>query len=101
MSRIGRPNVAVWPYEYRERERFFNAQNKLGPFDRKLILCWLNNNLEDCDNPRAQGKGLTGNHNGEWRYRVGDYLVIAQIQDAKVHILILHHGHRRDANNKN
>ncbi|WP_313350727.1 type II toxin-antitoxin system RelE/ParE family toxin, partial [Exiguobacterium sp.] len=33
---------------------------------------------------------------GEWRYRIGDYRLIADIQDEKVVILILKIGHRRD-----
>ncbi|MFX4307251.1 type II toxin-antitoxin system mRNA interferase toxin, RelE/StbE family, partial [Exiguobacterium sp. A1_3_1] len=33
---------------------------------------------------------------GEWRYRIGDYRLIADIQDEKVVILILEIGHRRD-----
>ncbi len=53
-------------------------------------------NLDPCENPRIHGKGLTANHSKEWRYRVGDYRLIAEIQDEKILILILNVGHRRD-----
>ena len=42
------------------------------------------------------GKGLTANRSGQWRYRVGDYRLLAEIQDDKVLILVLNVGHRRD-----
>ena len=47
-------------------------------------------------NPRAHGKGLTANLNGKWRYRVGDYRLLADIQDDKVVIMMLRVGHRSE-----
>lgn len=61
-----------------------------------LILGWVRNNLEGCDDPRAHGKGLTANRSGEWRYRVGDYRLLAEIQDGKLLILMLTVGHRSE-----
>lgn len=61
-----------------------------------LILGWIRKNLEGCDNPRAHGKGVTANHSGEWRYRVGDYRLLAEIQDGKLVILMLTIGHRSE-----
>ena len=61
-----------------------------------LILGWIRKNLENCDNPRIHGKGLTANSSGQWRYRVGDYRIISEIQDDKILILVLNIGHRRD-----
>lgn len=61
-----------------------------------LLLGWIRKNLEGCENPRQHGKGLTANHSGEWRYRVGDYRLLADIQDECVVILMLHSGHRRE-----
>lgn len=46
--------------------------------------------------PRLHGKGLTANRSGQWRYRIGDYRLIADIQDDIVVILIVTVGHRRD-----
>ena len=69
---------------------------KLDVYTRKLILSWIEKNLVDCEDPRIHGKSLTANRSGQWRYRIGDYRIIAQIQDDKVLILILEIGHRRE-----
>ena len=60
------------------------------------IMGWIRKNLEGCTDPRQHGKGLTANRSGEWRYRIGDYRLIAEIQDNKILILILHIGHRSE-----
>ncbi len=61
-----------------------------------LILGWIRKNLENCENPRAHGKALTANFSGTWRYRVGDYRLLALIEDETITILILQIGHRRE-----
>ena len=61
-----------------------------------MILGWIRKNLEGCKNPRQHGKGLTANKTGEWRYRIGDYRVLAEINDGKIIILVLNIGHSRD-----
>ena len=45
-------------------------------------------------------KGLTANRSGQWRYRIGDYRLICQIDDNKLIILALTIGHRRDIYNE-
>jgi mRNA interferase RelE/StbE len=72
------------------------ALRKLDPGIRVMILKWVDKNLEGCSNPRAHGKALTGNFSGLWRYRVGDYRLIAEIQDDRLVILMLQAGHRRE-----
>lgn len=69
---------------------------KLDRHTALFITAWVRKNLEGCADPRLHGKGLTANRSGQWRYRVGDYRLIAEIQDGKVVILILTIGHRRD-----
>ena len=44
--------------------------------------------------PRAIGKPLKKNFIGLWRYRIGEYRIICDIQDDKITILILRIGHR-------
>ena len=63
--------------------------NKLDNQVRIRISNWLMNNLEGCENPRQQDIALQGNLKGKWRYRVGGYKIIAEIQDDKVVILVL------------
>lgn len=67
---------------------------KLDKHTRALIIGWIEKNLVGCENPRQHGKGLTANRSGQWRYRVGDYRLLAEIQDNKIVILILSVGHR-------
>lgn len=69
---------------------------KLDQNTARLILGWIKKNLEGCEDPRLHGKGLTANRSGQWRYRVGDYRLLAEIQDDKIIILILHIGHRSE-----
>ena len=66
---------------------------KLDPFVRKQIKSYLN---RVTDNPRAKGKALVANRTGQWRYRIGAYRVIVNIQDNELIILALEVGHRRD-----
>ena len=47
-------------------------------------------------NPRARGKGLSGNLSEYWSYRIGDYRIIARIQDDILQIEVVKVGHRRD-----
>ena len=75
------------------------ARKQIQKIDRaqaSLILGWIHKNLEGCKDPRIHGKGLTANRSGQWRYRIGDYRIIAEIFDDKVLILIVNVGHRRD-----
>ena len=76
-----------------------NALKQLKKLDRPsaaLLIGWIRKNLENCEDPRIHGKALSANRSGQWRYRVGDYRIIALIQDDKVIILILNIGHRID-----
>ena len=69
---------------------------KMDKFTKRIIYEWIDKNLEDCEDPRIHGKPLTANRVGEWRYRVGDYRIIAKIIDDKLIILVITIGHRRD-----
>ena len=69
---------------------------KLDKSTAALILGWVRKNLEGCDDPRQYGKALTADRRGQWRYRIGDYRLLASIQDDAVLILVLHVGHRRE-----
>jgi mRNA interferase RelE/StbE len=47
-------------------------------------------------NPRLSGKALQGDLKGLWRYRVGNYRLIAQIKDNELIILVIEIGHRKE-----
>ena len=74
---------------------------KLDLFTQKIILLWLNKNLEGCENPRVHGKPLSANRAGQWRYRIGDYRVIAKIEDDRLIILVIAIGHKKKSTNNN
>ncbi|HEU4651642.1 MAG TPA: type II toxin-antitoxin system RelE/ParE family toxin [Croceibacterium sp.] len=46
--------------------------------------------------PRERGKAMTGTHAGYWRYRFGDYRVIARIEDRRMVIVVIAVGNRRE-----
>ena len=76
------------------------AIDKLDTSVRKRILTYINNNLEGCENPRWKGKNLVNHPEGNWRYRVGNYRIIADIQDDKVIILVVNVDKRNDVYKK-
>lgn len=75
------------------------AKKEIKKLDKKvslLILGWIRKHLEECENPRLYGKSLKGNLDNTWRYRVGDYRILAEIKDQEILILVLSVGHRKD-----
>ncbi|KNZ42057.1 type II toxin-antitoxin system RelE family toxin [Acetobacterium bakii] len=69
---------------------------KMDRYQASILIGWIEKNLENCDNPRIQGKPLTANHSGKWRYRVGDYRILALIEDERIKIVIIDIGHRSE-----
>lgn len=70
--------------------------DKLAAPVRNRIQKWIETNLEGCENPRRRGKPLEGELSGFWRYRVGDYRIIADIQDDKIIIFVINVDKRND-----
>ncbi len=69
---------------------------KLDPQVTRRIERFLYQRIARLDNPRSLGEALRGSKLGEfWRCRVGDWRIICQIQDAKLIVLALRVGHRR------
>jgi len=56
--------------------------------------------LEKRDNPRSLGESLKENLAGYWKYRVGDYRIVAEIFDDKLIIYLIEIGHRSIIYNK-
>lgn len=71
------------------------AQAELSKIDKpaRVKIIELIDSLERSD-PKLKGKALTANKSGLWRYRVGDYRVIAKIESMIVTITIVKVGHR-------
>lgn len=69
---------------------------KMDKYTKRIIIEWIEKHLVDCEDPRVHGKALSMNRAGQWRYRIGDYRVIAKIEDDKLIILVIAVGHRRE-----
>lgn len=67
---------------------------KYDKYTRRILLEWIEKNLQNCEDPRIHGKALSANRVGQWRYRVGDYRIIAVIEDNELIILVIAIGHR-------
>ena len=85
--------TARWRIE--TTDQFDREFKKLDRAVQRRVLGYLHD-LEDLDDPRQRGKSLTANHAGVWRYRVGDYRILAQLIDNTLTVLALRVGHRRD-----
>lgn len=83
-------------YELKYEAKAVKQIKKLDPATRKLIKSWIEKNLLNTENPRQHGKGLTGSLSQYWRYRVGDYRILAEINDNEIIIIIVEVGHRRE-----
>lgn len=57
---------------------------------------WLEKNLINTINPRVHGKQLTVNLSKYWRYRIGDYRLLVEIDDDQMIIVAIEIGHRRE-----
>lgn len=76
--------------------RFDREFRKLDRYTQRMLKAWIDKHLEGCEDPCLFGKGLTANRSGQWRYRIGDYRLICEINDGKIVILALTVGHRRE-----
>jgi mRNA interferase RelE/StbE len=71
--------------------------SKLDPQIARRILAFLHGRVAMLDDPRNIGEALKGAKLGAfWKYRVGDYRIIASIEDAELCVLVLRIGNRRD-----
>ena len=76
------------------------AKKDLSKLDKQIarrITDFLRERVAPLDDPRSLGHALKGAALGElWRYRVGDYRIICDIQDGALRILVITIGNRRE-----
>ena len=65
-------------------------------YQASLLIGWIEKNLVNCTDPKLQGKPLTANQKGKWRYRVGDYRILALMEEKEITIIIIGVGHQKD-----
>ena len=77
-----------------------DAKKELAKLDRQVarrIIAFLGERVAVLDDPRSIGEALKGYKLGEfWKYRVGDYRIIASIEDGALRILVVKIGNRRE-----
>ncbi len=77
-----------------------DAVKDLKKLDRAVqarIIDFLKTRLAPMDNPRAIGEALAGNKLGNyWKYRVGDWRIICDLQDGRIVVRVLRVGNRRE-----
>ena len=82
-------------YKLEFSKRFDRQFSKLDKSTQRYIFNWLIKHLNNVENPRYSGKSLTGNKQGLWRYRIGNYRVIVDISDTNCVIIAVEVGHRK------
>ena len=78
-----------------------SAEKELAKLERRAaqrILRFLKERV--AADPRATGEPLKGELSEFWRYRVGDYRLYAAIDDARITVLVVKLGHRREVYRK-
>ncbi|MBE0501929.1 MAG: type II toxin-antitoxin system RelE/ParE family toxin [Desulfuromonadales bacterium] len=73
------------------------AKKQLVKLDRQVqteILRYLRERICTNEDPRRYGASLRRELTGRWKYRVGAYRLICEIQDEKILVLVLMVGHR-------
>ena len=68
---------------------------KLDKDNQRLIIKYLKERILSSTDPRQFGKALSHDKAGLWRYRIGNFMIICNIEDHKFIILILRVAHRR------
>ena len=84
----------AWTIEYAE-----TAKRQLRKLDKTVarrIVDFMDERVAPSNDPREIGKALKGPMGDLWRYRVGDYRVICDIQDKLLTVLVLRVGNRRE-----
>lgn len=67
---------------------------KIGHADARRIRDYLRERIQPLEDPRQLGKPLSGRLGELWRYRVGSYRIVANIEDDEIRILIVRIAHR-------
>jgi mRNA interferase RelE/StbE len=84
----------AWTIEYAETARM--QLRKLDKVAARRIVDFMDTRVAPSDDARALGKALKGSLGDLWRYRVGDYRVLCDIQNNVLTVLVLQIGNRRE-----
>ena len=81
-------------YRIRTTDSFDKSFRKLDRSVQVMVKRWIDKHLSGTIDPRQQGKGLSSNFRGLWRYRIGDYRLLVEIEDEELVIIAIDIGHR-------
>lgn len=85
----------AWTISYTESAR--KQLRKLDKPSARRIVDFMEGRISTQNDPRKTGEALTGPMLGAyWRYRVGDYRIICDIQDGALCVLVIEIGNRRE-----
>lgn len=85
----------AWKIEYADSVR--DQLRKLDKPVARRILDFMDERFANLEDPRSVGEALKSARLGSfWKYRVGDYRVVASIEDGAVRILVVRIGNRRE-----
>lgn len=85
----------AWRIEYLRAAR--KDIEKLDRPTAQRIRDFLENRVARLDDPRSIGEALKGSRLGEfWKYRVGDWRIVASIEDEAVRVLVVRIANRRE-----
>jgi mRNA interferase RelE/StbE len=85
----------VWRIEFADSAA--KQLRKLDPQVSKRILTFLRDRIAPLDDPRSIGEALRGKELGDfWKYRVGDWRIIADLDDGILLITVVRLGNRRE-----
>ena len=84
----------AWTIDYTDTAR--KQLLKLDKQTARRIVDSMDERIASVDDPRSTGKALSGPLGGFWRYRVGDYRVICDVQDSALRVLVVKIGNRRE-----
>ena len=76
------------------------AKKELAKLDKSVqvvIVSWIQKNIKGTSNPRLHVESLAGNKKVYWRYRIGNYRVVAEIKDEELVIIAITIANRREA----
>jgi len=84
----------AWTIEYTDVAR--TQLRKLDKAASRRILDYMDQRIASLEDARSLGKALRGPLGEFWRYRVGDYRIICDLQDEKLRVLVVRIGNRKD-----
>lgn len=76
------------------------SYKKLDVSVKRVVVEWVQKNIDGCTNPRFDGKPLKGEYKGCWRYKIGNYRLLVVIDDKNRVVKMVSVQHRKDVYKK-